>query len=127
MGAVSSLPPPTSWWLYAGRSGAVRLLLRLRMAGQDLGEFVGAGDDSRCVQPARLAGESLNGAGDRDRRDDATRGGPDRRRDRGDARLALADRLGPAAAAHTGERRGIERRTLESAVESVRLDRKSVV
>ena len=60
-GCRFSLPPPRRGGCMPAGQGAVRLSSSLRMAGQDLREFAGAGDDSRCVQPARLAGEPLNG------------------------------------------------------------------
>ena len=55
-----------------GRSGLVLLLLLGVVAGQHLGELVGAGHDGGGVEPSRLAGQPLDRAGDGDGRDDAT-------------------------------------------------------
>src|SRR5690242_1428949 len=68
-------------------------------AAEGLGEPLGGGEYGGGVHLARLPGEPLERAGDRDRRDDLAARGADRRRDRGDAGLALADRLRPAAPA----------------------------
>src|SRR5512134_2324087 len=83
-------------------SGVLLLLLRV-VAGEDLGELVGPGDDRGGVQAPRLAGKPLDGPRDGDRGDDAARRPAHRRGDRSDAGLALADALCPAAAAHAGE------------------------
>src|SRR5690349_8853035 len=68
-------------------SGRVLLLGRLGVAGQDLGELVGAGDDGGRVQSPGLPRETLDRPRDRHGGDDATGGGADRGRDRSDAGL----------------------------------------
>ena len=68
-----------------------------------------------------LAGEAVDGSGDRDRGDDPVARTPHGGGDGGDARLALADGLRPAAAADPGERGGGEGGVLQALVHLVGL------
>ena len=87
--------------------------------GEELGEPVGGGHDGGAVLASGLAAHALDGARDGQGSQDAARGAAHRGRHGGDAGLALAHGLRPAAPAHLGEHGRVEGGAVQAAVEAV--------